>query len=182
MSRIPSRRLLPSVALALATALLGGCVYSLQGELPDVEVTQHDLAVPGVPAANGIETSVAVPIAFKPTRLGLPGTSLAAVNVVEAILTARDGIADFSFIRALRVTVTSAEAAAAGIAPVEIASYDRTDEEAPGSVLRVSPDPPADVLDIWRSDRAVMLIEIAGQLPPRRWTLDLGLRLRATLQ
>jgi hypothetical protein len=160
----------------------GGCIYSLQGDLPDVEVTQHDLAMPGVPATNGIETSVAVPIAFKPARLGLPGTSLAAVDVLEVILTARDGIADFSFIRALRITVTSAEAAAAGIGPVEIARYAPSEDEATGSVLRIPADPPADVRDVWRSDRAVMLIEIAGQLPSRRWTLDLGVRLHATLQ
>ena len=46
--------LVPFGALALLSLTAGGCMLQVEADVPDVEITQHDLVFTGVPAAGSL--------------------------------------------------------------------------------------------------------------------------------
>lgn len=168
--------------LALVLCLTSGCALSVEADLPDVEITQPDVQVPAVPAEAQLnDTSVAVPFVLSVhDRLRLRRDSYHEVRVREVRLTARTGVTDLSFLRALRITVAGGEPGQTTTAPVEIARYDGN---APASPTLVLPrNPPADVTAPFRADTQLVIIELAGTLPPRAWSADISVRLSATVR
>ena len=174
------RRLL--VAISTAACLASGCVISAEGELPDVEVTEHDVAIPAAPAnPRGGDVAVAVSFSQKPARAGLNRRSFAEVRVLAVEVAAKSGVPDLSFISSLRLTATSAEAQAAGKPPVELGRYLRTESGAAGPRLIMQNSAPPDVTELWRSAELTFTLEAAGRMPNVTWTADIGLRFEATL-
>jgi hypothetical protein len=170
-------------ALVLSTLVLaGGCVLSAEGELPDVEVTEHDVAIPAAPAnPRGGDVAVTVSFAQKPARAGLNRRSFSEVRVLGVEVSARTGVPDLSFLTSLRLSATSAEAQAAGKPPVELGRYQRTESGAAGAKLVMAHPAPPDVTELWRSAELVFTLEAAGRMPNVAWTADIGLRFEATL-
>ena len=165
-----------------AIASLSGCLLSAEGELPDVEVTEKDVAIPAAPLeADGSDVAIAVSFKQKPARVGLPKDSFTDVRVLGVTVTAKSGVGDLGFLKVLRVTATSPEAAAAGFAPVEIALFQRSSDQAGGPVLVIPTDPPADITQLWQSNEVVFTLQAIGQMPTMAWTADIGLRFGATL-
>jgi hypothetical protein len=182
LPRGPGR--LAAVTLACLAALAGGCVISAEGDIPDVEVTTHDLSFPAAPArAEGMEVGLAVPFRMTPTRLGLPRAGFALVEVLSVSLLATSGVEDLSFIRSARLTVTNPDLVAAGKASIEIGRYERPQDADIGPFLFVPSEPPADVTELWRGKQQVTFTaEVVGQLPAVRWTADVGIRFSAKLE
>ena len=161
---------------------LPGCVLSAEGELPDVEVTEHDVAIPGAPPnPRGGDVAIAVSFAQKPTRAGLNRRSLAEVRVLGVEVAAKSGVPDLSFITSLRLLATSTEAQAAGKAPVEIGRFVRSESGAAGPILQMNNAVPPDVTELWKSAELVFTLEAVGRMPNLAWTADIGLRFEATL-
>ena len=163
--------------------LLGGCALSAEGELPEVEVTEHDIAIPAAPLdADGGEVTQAVVFRQKPTRLGLEGASFSRVQILGFQLAATGGVTDLGFLRRLRVLATSLQAQAMGRAPVEAVRYQHSGEVEVGPTLILPSEPPADVTELWRGTELIFTIEITGQLPTVAWSADVGLRFGATIK
>ena len=138
-----------SAALLLApilTGMLGGCVMSIEAEVPEIEITQHDLTFP-----EGLA----------------PEVQALSVTVV-----AKTGIDDLSFIRDLRVTMTDGGTPGA---PIELVSYHRGPDARPTNVL-FFPSDSGNALDAVRTESTTFSIEAAGTLPDHDWTVDLTLR------
>ena len=173
----------PFPALLLpALWLLGGCMISAEGELPDVEITEKDVAIPAAPLeADGNDVPVAVTFKQKPTRAGLPRSAFTDVRVLSVAITAKSGVGDLSFVKALSVSATSAEATAAGFAPVEIARFERTASDGAGPTLMVATEPPADITRLWQSNEVNFTLRAIGQMPTMAWTADVSVRFGATV-
>jgi hypothetical protein len=172
----------PTMVLAALTALAGGCALSAEGELPEVEVTQHDLAIPAAPLdADGGEVSLAVTFHQKPTRLGLEGATFSRVQIQGIQIAATGGITDLVFLSKLRITATSPQAQTQGAKPVEVARYERADATEVGARLELVTTPPADVTQLWTGTDLLFTLEITGQLPTVPWSADVGLRFGATV-
>jgi hypothetical protein len=164
-------------------ALGSGCVLSAEGELPDVEVTTRDVAIPAAPLEAleaGRDVAIAVSFRQKPERAGLSKSNFAQVRVLSVQVTAKSGVSDLAFLRSLRVVATSPEATNMGLAPVEIARYERNGA-AGGTTLSIPSDPPADITQLWRSSEIVFTLQAVGQMPTVAWTADVGLHVGATL-
>jgi hypothetical protein len=173
-----------AVALAAASALVSGCVLSAEGELPDVEVTERDVAIPAAPLEAleaGRDVAIAVSFRQKPARAGLAKSSFSEVRVLSVQIAAKSGVADLAFLKSLRVIATSPEATNMGLAPVEIARYERSDGSGGGTTLNIPSNPPADVTHLWRSTEIVFTLQAVGQMPTMAWTADVGMHFGATL-
>ena len=170
------------LAAPLGLALASGCALSAEGELPEVEVTQRDIAIPGAPLdADGGEVTLPVTFRQQPPRLGLEGATFSRVEVLGMQIAASGGVTDLSFLRRLRVTATSPKADAAKRAPIEIINYQRAVEGDVGATLALPTAPPADVTELWQDSSMLFTLEITGQLPTVAWSADVGLSFGATV-
>jgi hypothetical protein len=152
----------------------------VEAELPDVEITHHDISVPGLPLERVAgEPVITVPWVQRLSPVRIDRDAFQSVLVRAVIITPKAGVDDLGFIRSLRLTVAPQSG---GGAPVEIARYVRgVDVEDDGPDLRLVTDPPAEVLESWRANAAVITLEVSGTLPPERWTVDVGFRVAARL-
>ena len=101
------------------------------------------MAIPAAPLeADGSDVAISVTFKQKPARAGLPKDSFSDVRVLSVGVTAKSGVSDLAFLKGLRVTATSAEATAAGFAPVEIARFERNGSSGAGPTLLIPADPP----------------------------------------
>jgi len=170
--------------LALSVALLlGGCALSVEGELPEIEVTQEALSVPGVPRELRTgEVSVAVPSFFQPNdRLGLPIDSYKSVKVKGLVVSLKKGGGgDLSFVHTMRVTLSGLQGYLAGVAPTEVARYERPAGGSAGTTIDASQGS-VEVVEAWRDPVTVMTLEATGDLPEEAWTVDVVVRLSAVL-
>jgi hypothetical protein len=174
----------PSLLAGLALMLASGCVLSAEGELPDVQVTQHDVSIPAAPSiAAAAAESVPVTVSFsqKPSRAGLNRSAFSQVRVLGVEVSAKSGVPDLSFVTSLRLWATSPEAQDAGEAPVEIGNFDRAEQGAAGAQLTIDNANPPDVTDLWKASELVFTLTARGRMPDVAWTADIGLRFEATL-
>lgn len=166
-----SRRngLVTMLAAALAAAASGGCALSVEADVPDVEVTQHDISIAGIPMAGRLgDVSTHLTFTQSLPSLGLPKGLASNVDAAKIDFVAKKGIKDFSFIKALRVTVTPNGSPS----PIELLNYEKTDGAVVGSTLSVDSLAAVDVLEQW-TDKAVFDIQVAGTLPENAWAVDL---------
>jgi hypothetical protein len=174
-----------AVALAIAAAAgPAGCAFSVEGELPSVTVTHADLMFP--PAPRGPESGEqTVAVSFVQTRpkLALPREAFHEVSASGATFVAKSGVTDLAFVRSVRITLATLDDHLAGLEPIEIARYHRT-ESAPGARLEALPpgDAPVDVTSIWKAQNYVLGIEISGVPPAGFWTADLSVHLGAQIK
>jgi len=169
-SSLPSRRswLTALLAAALATAA-GGCSVSVEAEVPDLAVTQHDIPVTGIPMA-GRAGDVSTHFAFtqKLPAIDLPDSVESNVESAKIELVAKHGVQDFSFLTALRVTITPNGSPA----PIELVEYQKKEGAVVGKSLVVDSLNTVDILKQWK-DQAVFDVQVAGALPSSDWAIDL---------
>jgi hypothetical protein len=175
-------RTLTFVALTASTLALSagaaGCV-SVDAEIPDVEVTQKDLAFAGVPVGSALgDVSMTRTFSQEHDALDLPEGLNPEVKALAVSLTAKSGIKDFSFVRYLRMTMSDASDNSNA---VELINYERDDSAPPSSVLNMTAANPVNALDKWKTKSAVFTIDIAGTLPDNDWTADVTVRFAGTI-
>jgi hypothetical protein len=171
-------------ALLVLALAAGGCIVSASGELPEVEVTQHDLSLPGVPRELRTgDVTVTIPAFFQPNdRIGLPVDKYDSVQVTGVTLVLKKGGGgDLSFLRSLRVSLAGLQSIASGAVPAEVASYDRPKTGAVGTTIEAGKGP-VEVVEAWRDPVTVMTVEATGDLPEEPWTVDVVVRLSALLR
>ena len=167
---------LVAVAFATLLASAGGCALSVQADVPDVEVTQHGISIPGVPAqASAFLASMGADVATKTSfqqslpDLNLPSDLTSTVKAVKVDFIAKDGVADFSFLHALRVTMTPKGSTTV----TELINYQKQDGATVGKTLSIDSQNPVNILEQWKTDSATFNVEVAGALPSANWTFDM---------
>jgi hypothetical protein len=159
-------------AFALASLTVGGCMLQVEADVPEVEITQHDVVFAGVPAAAGLgDVSLTKSFSQQHQRLELPAGLTTEVKAMGVTLTAKTGIDNFDFLKNMRVTMSD------GVHdPVELVDYQRVDGAPSTNVLTVESANPVNTLDQWKTDSATFTVEVAGSLPPGDWSLDAAVR------
>ena len=170
-SVLPSRRLLGTLLLSALASVLGACTVSVEADVEDVEVVQHDVAFAGVPMA-GTLGDVSTEMNFTRARpdLHLPTGFDPSVKAMKIDLVAKTGIQNFDFLRALRITMAPMDGSTAA---VELINYEKADGAVVGSTLSIPSVNPVNILDQWKADSAAFTVQIAGTLPEQAWTIDL---------
>jgi hypothetical protein len=148
-------------------------------------VTQHDLTVPGVPRELRTgDVSVALPAFIQPKdHLGLPVESYKSVKVKDVVVQLKKGGGgDLSFVHTMRVSINGLQGFLAGLAPAQVAHYERAATPAPGTTISGREPQPVEVVEAWRDSLTVMTVEASGDLPDQSWTIDVVVRLSAVLE
>jgi hypothetical protein len=161
-------------ALGGACALLGclanlGC--SARADIPELVVTQTDVAFDGVPRLPGVsDVTTTLETEFDhPKGAGLPDMLDPELYPLSGQVKARGTMTDLSFIEDLKLTLSSRSADAPP--PRVVASYHRSSANA-GRTLPLQTDNDQDVLEYWSTKNAFYDLEISGVLPEDAWAVD----------
>jgi hypothetical protein len=166
-------------AFTLASLVGGGCMLQVEADVPEVDITQHDVVFQGVPApvsASVGDSSLTQSFSQQHQRLELPAGLTTEVKAMGVTLTAKSGVDNFDFLKNMRVTMSD------GVHdPVELIAYERVDGAPSTNVLTVESANPVNTLDEWKTDTATFTLEVAGGLPSSDWSLDVSVRFAGKL-
>jgi hypothetical protein len=159
----------------MLAALASACSFSAEADIPEVDVTQHGVTVPGVPGAERIgDVSVTSSFTFSSSNTAWAKRMNSEIFLHQVTVTATDGVPNLDFIKSARLTMADS---ANSEATTEIVSYDRCDEAPSSSTIEVSMPEPIDITPLWSADQTLIELAMAGQLPEEDWTLDVTLKL-----
>jgi hypothetical protein len=164
-----------SFIIPVLAALASGCSPSFEADLPDVEITQHGVKMAGVPETTQAgDASVTGSFTLSSSTTAWAKHMDSEVFVHQVTIAASDGLADLDFIESARVTAAD-PAISEGTA--EIMNYDRGEDAPAGSAIEVSMPSPIDITTLWSANKAVIELQMAGQLPEQDWTVDVTLKI-----
>ncbi len=166
-----------------ATLLASGCAFSIDGELPNMTVSQQDVWFAPAPAHVDLgEQSLKITYTPAKTKLALPRDAFAEVKPLSVSVVPKRGVSDLTFVRSLRVSISTADPSIANPpAPVEIARYERDADDNFADIIAPS-SPGADLTDLWRAGNYTVTVEATGLLPQVGWSVDVNLNLSAKIK
>lgn len=158
--------------LFLALGLLVGLGCSARADIPEVVMTQNDVAIEGVPRIPGVsDASNMVTTSFDhPKGFELPDFFESELRALSAKVTGVGDTEDMSFVEGL--TLTLASRAEDAPEPIIVASYERGQGGLPGPVMDMEVDRDSNVLSFWETKSAYYDLTVWGVLPEDAWTLD----------
>ena len=159
--------------IALASLATGGCSLQVEADVPEVDITQHDVAFQGVSpvAANLGDVALTQSYSQQHQRLELPAGLTTEVKAMGVTLTAKSGIDNFDFLKNMRLSMSD------GVhPPVELIDYERVDGAPSTNVLTVESANPVNTLEQWKTDSATFTLDVAGAMPTGDWAVDVSVR------
>ena len=155
--------------------MANACVFSVDANIPDVEITQHGLKMPGVPQSNLVgDTSVSSSFTYSSSNTAWAKSMNSRVYVHQVEVTAGGGLTNLDFIKGVHLTMADSENSENS---AEILSYDRVDGAPSSSVIAVSMPKSIDITTLWSASKTVIELQMAGRLPEQDWSVDVTLKL-----
>jgi len=159
--------------IPVLASLAGGCLFDVQADIPDVEITQHGVKVPGVPHSEGIgDVSANTSFTFSSANTAWAKHMNSQVLARQVTITATGGLADLDFVKTVRVTMSDPATTKEG---TDLISYERCDGAPSSSVIEVNMPKPIDITPLWSADQTVIGLALGGRLPEDDWTVDVSL-------
>ena len=158
---------------ALLLASLASVACSASADIPEVKVTQSDVAFDGVPRVPGLtDVTTTLQTQFDhPKGFALPDMLDPELYPLSARVQARDGMENLGFIQEIKLTIASRSPDAPP--PIVVASYRRTGSNAAsGKQIELQTDSDSDVLSYWETKNAYYDLEVSGVLPENNWAVD----------
>jgi hypothetical protein len=166
-------RTLPIIP-ALAT-LASACAFSVEVDIPSVEITQRGLRMPGVPKTNRSgDVSVSSSFTYSSSNTAWAKSMNSRVYVRQVEVTASSGVADLDFIHSAHLTMADSDDSDT---TTELVSYDRCDKAPSSSVIDVSMPKPVDITTLWSAAKTVIELQVAGRPPEQDWAVDVTMKL-----
>jgi hypothetical protein len=155
--------------------MANACVFSVDANIPDVEITQRGLKIPGVPQSNLVgDVSVSSSFTYSSSNTAWAKSMNSRVYVRQVEITANSGLANLDFIKSVHLTMADSGNSENS---AEILSYDRFDGAPSTSVIDVSMPKPIDITLLWSAAATVIELQMAGRLPEQDWAVDVTLKL-----
>jgi hypothetical protein len=172
--RAPPYSRSPATLLGLAIGLLFGWGCSASADIPEIVVTQSDIAFEGVPRIPGFtDFSMTVTTSFEhPEGFDLPEFLNPKLRPLTGSITGVDDM-DLSFLEEL--TLTLASRAEDAPPPTVLASYVRTSAGLVGRVVQMETDRDSDVVEYWSTKDAYYDVTLSGLLPEDAWAIDVSI-------
>jgi hypothetical protein len=166
-------------AIPLLAALSSACSFSLEADLPEVQVTQRALKIGGVPGAAQLgDVSVTGSYTLSSCNTASVKRMGSDVLVRQVKIAASDDQTNLDFIEFANVTVADP---ASPDGTTTIMSYDRS-QAASTAVIDVNIPAPIDITALWSADKTVVGLQMAGQLPEQDWTVDVTITLSGKIK
>jgi hypothetical protein len=160
-------------AVSVLAALFGAC--SFEADLPDVQITQRGVIVPGVPQTTpGSPSSTPSFFPLSSSDVAWAKGMKTDVLVHRVQIAASGSLTTLDFIDCVHVTVAAPSSSEGAI---RIMDYERNEEAPSSSVIDVNIPAPVDITTVWSADQTVVELQIAGLLPEQDWTVDVTLNL-----
>jgi len=167
------------LALALTAAgfatVASGCTLSVEAEIPEVVITQRDLSFQGVPDFGIGDVSMEKSYSQDHGKIEMPEGLESEIKTIGVTLRATSGVSDMSFLKLLRVTMSSANV----VEPVELGSYEYDPGAPKSNEIHLTAVNPINVFEAWNADKATFTLQLAGSLPTTAWTADVIVRFSA---
>jgi hypothetical protein len=162
--------LIPALAM-----MADACAFSVDANIPDVEITQRGLKMPGVPQAKLTgDVSVSSSFTYSSSNTAWAKSMNSSVYVRQVEVTAGGGLTNLDFIKGVHLTMADSEDSEN---TAELVSYDRVDGAPSSSVIAVSMPKPIDITTLWSASKTVIELQMAGRLPEQDWSVDVTLKL-----
>jgi hypothetical protein len=158
------------VAAGCVAACMGATGCSAKADIPEVVVTESDIAFDGVPLVPGLTDDATLETQFDhPDGVDLPTSLNPKLYALSAKVTARGDMQDLSFLKTIKLQIASHTNTPP---PAVVASYQRGSSGTAGKEIDLNIDSSADVLDYWNTKSAYYIVTISGALPQDNWAID----------
>ena len=112
-------RVLPIIPL-LAT-LAGACSFSAEADIPEVDVTQHGVVVPGVPIPEWAgDVSVTSSFTYSSSNTAWAKRMNSQISVRQVTVTATGGVPNLDFVKSAHLTMADSTNSESAIEIVEL--------------------------------------------------------------
>jgi hypothetical protein len=153
-------------ASSLATL---GCL-SVEGEVPEVVMTRHALAIGPSLLPDAGDTAQTVSFEHPYQAFSLPDGVESELRPVRTSVTAVGGVDDLAFIHACSLTIATRDPQ--GPAPATVVDYSLDPSAMPGARLTADAVARPNVIDYWVTGSTFYTLTVVGQLPSEPWTID----------
>jgi hypothetical protein len=174
-----------SSALLALTVLAGACTPSFESDLDEVDVIQHGLKVPAMPAmVDAGEVSVMGDVSVTGTvTLSSSGTAWSKrmnshVLVHKVTITGGSTLSNLDFVQSIHMTVAASDHPENAI---EIMNYERSQGATPSLVIQNDIPVPIDITTPWNASKTVITFKLTGELPAQDWTFDIAMMLSGNM-
>lgn len=167
------------VAFLLSTASVG-CAR-VEADVPDVRVTKRAVAFQGVPGSQAIgEVSITQSFTLGENDLSWAKDLNSDVYASAVELRGVGKTQDLSFIHSAHVSMSDG-AKNATVTPVALVDYERPAGAVASPVIDAPTLYPVNVSSVWKSERVVITLVLAGVFPDEGWEADVTLHLSGKL-
>jgi hypothetical protein len=167
--------------LSFVAVLTGGCILEVEADVPEVEITQHGVKMPGVPLSKAIgDVSITSEIPFSSSNSAWAKRMNSEVFVSQVRVTAESGLSNLDFVKLARLTMN--DPSTPSRESTQIVSYERHDQAPSSSVLDVSPQAPVDITRLWAASQTLVELELAGSLPEKDWAVSVTLKVAGKIK
>jgi hypothetical protein len=140
-------------------------------------VTHHALAIQGVPGAQQLgEVSVTQSFTLDSTDLSWAKNLNADVYAYEVELKSVGGTQDLGFIHYAHISMSDG-ATDSTTTPIEIVDYERPANYVASPVITAPTLSPINVSSVWKSDKVVITLVLAGIFPEQGWQADVTIHM-----
>lgn len=155
--------------------LLGpACILSVEADMPEVELTQHDIRIPGVNLHTSLP-GVSITRQFTLTAANSAwAKSMNSEVVAHEVKVTSKSLPNLDFVRVARLAMVDAKSEGQN---TMIVDYERAPDAPSSAVLDLSPVEAVDVTQLWSADKTIIELTLAGDMPPEDWFISLTLGL-----
>jgi hypothetical protein len=159
--------------IPVLVALASGCSPSFEADVPEIDITQRGVKIAGVPGAALVgDTSVTTSFTYSLSAGAKRMNS--DVRVHRITIAVSGSVPNLDFVALARVTAANP---ASPESTTELLNYARSETAPSSSDIDASMATPIDITPLWSADKAVIELQMAGQLPEQDWTVDVTLSL-----
>jgi hypothetical protein len=163
----------------LALLLAAGPVACarVEADVPDMAVTRHDLSFQGVPGSHQAgEVSITQSFPLDSSDLSWAKNLNSDVYAYEVELRGVGDTQDLSFIHYAHISMSDG-ASDATTTPVELVEYERPANYVASPVITAPTLSPVNVSSVWKSDKVVLTLVLAGIFPEQGWQADVTIHM-----
>ncbi len=160
--------------LLLVLALSPACALSAEADIPDVEITQHKIRMPGVNVRKSLaDVSITSQFTFTSSNSAWAKRMNSEV-LAHRVKVTSDSLPNLDFVKTAALAMVDAQNEGSNTA---IVNYQRSQDGPSSAVLDVSPREPVDVTQLWSADKTFIELTMAGDMPAEDWFISLTLNL-----
>ena len=165
------------VLFALLLAAGSVACARVEADVPDIAVTHHALSFQGIPGAHQAgEVSVTASFTLDSNDLSWAKNLNSDVYAYSVELKGVGDAQDLGFIHYAHISMSDG-AKDSTTTPVEIVDYERPANYVASPVITAPTLSPINVSEVWKSDKVVITLVLAGIFPEQGWQADVTIHM-----